>query len=85
MTKGEIMEKDGTRRKKAHIAQPAKGVAPMQMVEARTKYKMIPVDEQTYERLIVICAARSRKQGAQVKVWVDADFQKLPEAVGETA
>lgn len=73
------MDMDGTPKKKARTA------APLKIVEARAKYKMIPVDEETFARFLAVCEARSRKQGAQVKVWVDAEYRKLPkEAVGET-
>lgn len=60
---------------------------PKVVLEA-SRYKMIPVDLQTYERLVVLCQVQGRKQGAQVKFWVDADYEKLPrvesEAVKET-
>jgi hypothetical protein len=56
------------------------------MIEAeKPRYKMVPVDLQTYERLVTLCQARGRKQGAQVKVMVDAEFQKLPKDLLETA
>jgi hypothetical protein len=75
------MKTDGT--EKARKARTEK--TPLKMVEVRKTYKMIPVDEQTHARFLAICARSSRKQGAQVKVWVDAEFESLPEAAGESA
>lgn len=77
------MDMDGTPKKKVRSAQPAEVGTSLKMVEARTKYKMIPVDEETFARFLVVCEARSRKQGAQVKVWVDAEFRKLPKVTNE--
>jgi hypothetical protein len=54
-------------------------------LEQRAKYKMIPVDEQTYERLISVCQIYGRKQGAQVKLLVDSEYEKLPKAEDESA
>ena len=82
------MAKDGTQKKKARNAQPAEAAeagAPLKMVEARTRYKMIPVDDETFERFVAVCKFHSRKQGAQVKVWVDADYRKLPKITNEAA
>ena len=77
------MEKDGVRKKKVRSAQPIEAGAPLKMVEARTRYKMIPVDDETFERFVEVCKFHSRKQGAQVKVWVDADYRKLPKVTNE--
>ena len=41
------------------------------------KYKNVPVDEETYERLQVLCERNQRKQGAQVKFWVDTEWGRL--------
>jgi len=41
------------------------------------KYKNVPVDEETYERLQVLCERNQRKQGAQVKFWVDTELGRL--------
>ena len=79
------MVKDGTQKKKARSVQPAEAGAAMKMVEARTRYKMIPVDDETFERFVAVCKFHSRKQGAQVKVWVDADYRKLPKVTNEAA
>ncbi len=40
-------------------------------------YKNIPVEPETYEKLGRIAAATGRKLGAQVKLWVDAEFEHL--------
>ena len=45
-----------------------------------SRYKMIPVDLQTYEKLVMVCQMQGRKQGAQVKIWVDNEYKKLPQA-----
>ena len=70
----------------------AKGKKSLKLVESQLKvvleaprYKMIPVDLQTYERLVSLCQAQGRKQGAQVKVWVDADYEKLLKVEEEEA
>ena len=41
------------------------------------KYKNVPVDVETYERLQVLCERNQRKQGAQVKFWVDTEWGRL--------
>ena len=41
------------------------------------KYKNVPVDEETYERLQVLCERNQRKQGAQVKIWVDTEWRRM--------
>ncbi len=40
-------------------------------------YKKIPVDQETYDMLLVLCEANERKQGAQVKALVKAEYEKL--------
>ena len=42
-----------------------------------SKYKMIPVPPETYEKLIKLCEANQRKQGAQVTALVDVEWEKL--------
>jgi hypothetical protein len=42
-----------------------------------TKYKNIPVDEETAEMMETLCAAYGRKQGAQVKQMAKAEIEKL--------
>lgn len=41
------------------------------------EYKNIPVDEETRDMLIVLCEVNNRKQGAQVKELVKAEFLRL--------
>jgi hypothetical protein len=41
------------------------------------KYKNVPVDMETYERLQVVCQRNQRKQGAQVRFWVDTELGRL--------
>lgn len=41
------------------------------------EYKNIPVDQETYEMLAVLCEAYERKQGAQVRAMVRVEFDKL--------
>lgn len=43
-------------------------------------YKTIPVDLETYNMLLAICDVHERGQGAQVKVWVKAEYEKLDKA-----
>ena len=57
----------------------------LKVVLEAPRYKMIPVDPQTYERLVALCQAQGRKQGAQVKIWVDGEFEKLPKVEVEAA
>lgn len=45
-----------------------------------TKYKNVPVDEETSEMLMALCLAYGRKQGAQVKQMVRVEFEKLQQA-----
>lgn len=40
-------------------------------------YKNIPVDEETYDMLLLLCGAYERKQGAQVKALVKVEYEKL--------
>ena len=40
-------------------------------------YKNIPVEEETYQRLVQLCRAYGRKQGAQIRVMVDHEYEKL--------
>ncbi len=40
-------------------------------------YKNIPVDEETYQMLLALCEENDRKQGAQVKALVKAEYEKL--------
>ena len=45
-------------------------------------YKMIPVDEETYRKVIVLCKAYEmgeRSQGALVRKLVNAEYVKLAE------
>jgi hypothetical protein len=35
-------------------------------------YKNIPVDQETYDMLVVLCEVHERKQGAQVKAMANA-------------
>lgn len=49
------------------------------MSDEKKKYINIPVDEETYQMLLVLCAANDRKQGAQVKQLVKVDYEKLKE------
>ncbi len=44
-------------------------------------YKTIPVDEETYSLLLALCQAYQRKQGAQVKALVKAEYEKLQQAL----
>lgn len=48
-----------------------------QIVGTQAKYKMIPVDQETYQRLKAICEANGRKQGAQVSLLVNVEWEKL--------
>ena len=41
------------------------------------KYKNVPVDEETHAMLMELCDAYERKQGAQVKALVKAEYEKL--------
>ncbi len=43
-------------------------------------YKNIPVDTETYQMLLVLCDVYDRKQGAQVKSLVKADYERLEKA-----
>lgn len=40
-------------------------------------YKNIPVDEETYQKLVELCQAYERKQGAQVRAMVNHEYEKL--------
>lgn len=57
--------------------------AQLKVVLDAPRYKMIPVDPQTYEKLVALCQMQGRKQGAQVKIWVDAEYEKLPRVENE--
>ena len=44
------------------------------------KYKMVPLDEPTHERLLTLCAAYGmgkRSQGAFVRKLIDVEYKKL--------
>jgi hypothetical protein len=46
-----------------------------------SRYKMIPVDQQTYLRLLALCKAHGfgqRGQGAMVRKLVNVEFEKIP-------
>lgn len=48
-----------------------------------SRYKMIPVDQQTYLRLLALCEAHGfgqRGQGAMVRRLVNLEFEKIPSA-----
>lgn len=48
-----------------------------------SRYKMIPVDQQTYLRLLALCEAHGfgqRGQGAMVRKLVNLEFEKIPSA-----
>ena len=61
------------------------------MTKQKQKYDMIPVDRETFIKFKQICAAYERKQGAQVKVMVEREWNQLsavkllPEAEPETS
>ncbi len=55
----------------------------LKVVLEAPRYKMIPVDQQTYERLVVLCQAQGRKQGAKVKLWVDSEYEEFLKVEGE--
>lgn len=40
-------------------------------------YNMVPVDPQTFEKFKQLCVAYERKQGAQFRVMVENEWQKL--------
>ena len=40
-------------------------------------YETVPVDPETFRKFKQICAVEQRKQGAQFKVWVDAEYGRL--------
>ena len=40
-------------------------------------YKNIPVDEETYKLLIKICERYGRKQGAQMKELLKAEWERI--------
>ncbi len=44
------------------------------------EYKNIPVDEETYQMLLVLCEVNDRKQGAQVKALVKVEYERLEKA-----
>jgi hypothetical protein len=53
------------------------GVKPRQS----PRYKMIPVDQQTHERLMALCNVYGfgqRGQGAMVRKLVNSEFEKIP-------
>ena len=41
------------------------------------EYKMIPVDQETYDRLKLLCKKNQRKQGAQVRELINIEWEKL--------
>lgn len=41
------------------------------------KYKMIPVDQETYDKLKALCKAKRLKQGAQTSLLVNVEWEKL--------
>lgn len=41
------------------------------------EYKMIPVDQETYDKLKLLCEKHQRKQGAQVRELVNIEWEKL--------
>ena len=41
------------------------------------EYKMIPVDQDTYDKLKLLCEKNQRKQGAQVRELVNIEWEKL--------
>ena len=43
-------------------------------------YKNIPVDEETYKLLIKICERYGRKQGAQMKALLKAEWERINRA-----
>jgi hypothetical protein len=43
-------------------------------------YKNIPVDEETYQLLIKICERYGRKQGAQMKQLLKAEWERIERA-----
>ena len=49
----------------------------LKVVLEAPRYKMIPVDLQTHERFVELCRKHGRKQGAQVKAWVDGEFENM--------
>ncbi len=44
---------------------------------AEWNYKNIPVDPETYEKVQALAEAYERKLGAQVRVMVNAEYEKL--------
>ena len=41
------------------------------------EYNKIPVDQETYEKLKLLCEKNQRKQGAQVRELVNIEWEKL--------
>jgi len=52
--------------------------------ESTQRYKMIPVDQQTHERLMALCNVYGfgqRGQGAMVRKLVNSEFEKIPSSL----
>ena len=50
------------------------------MEEQKQKYKTVPLDEETHEKLMTLCAAYGlgqRSQGAFVRRLIDQEYTKL--------
>lgn len=67
--------------KRTQLAAVVKDASGQTVVEITPKYKMVPVDFETYEGVLRLCAARGlnkRSQGVVVKSLVKAALQELP-------
>ena len=56
------------------------------IVMVAQRYKMIPVDMQTYEQLLTLCETQGfgrRGQGAMVRKLVKGEYEKLPKVDAE--
>ncbi|MCJ7434264.1 MAG: hypothetical protein MUO77_12325, partial [Anaerolineales bacterium] len=69
--------------KKAAVIENNSVVVEIKMTPA-SRYKMIPVDQQTHARLMALCSAYGfgqRGQGAMVRKLVNSEFERIPSAV----
>jgi hypothetical protein len=69
-------------RKEKNLGQVIENVSTVEtnLVPA-SRYKMIPVDQQTHARLMALCGAYGfgqRGQGAMVRKLVNSEFEKIP-------
>ncbi len=70
------------RRKEKNLGQVVEKVSTIETnLVPVSRYKMIPVDQQTHVRLMALCGAYGfgqRGQGAMVRKLINSEFEKIP-------